>query len=63
MMRISQKVVNNLLINNTKTLNLKQYNGSSLTDIKEIISNFHNHISIKKIKEPFSNLISGDFSF
>ena len=35
---------------------------SSLTDINGI-TNFDNHTSIKKIKESFSNIVSGDFNF
>ena len=55
--------MNNFLINITKNLNLKPYKESSLTDINGITSNFDNHISIKKIKESFPNIVSGDFNF
>ena len=50
-------------INITKNVNLKPYKGSSLTNIEGITSNFENQISIKKIKESFSNIVSGDFNF
>ena len=50
-------------INITKNVNLKPYKDSSLTNIEGIASNFENQISIKKIKESFSNIVSGDFNF
>ena len=50
-------------INITKNVNLKPYKDSSLTNIEGITSNFENQISIKKIKESFSNIVSGDFNF
>ena len=55
--------MNNFFINITKILNLKPHKDSSLTDIKGITSNFDNYISIKKIKESFPNIVSGDFNF
>ena len=47
------KTMNNFFINITKNMNLKPHKDSPLTDINGIISNFDNHISIKKIKESF----------
>ena len=41
------KSMNNVFINITKNLNLKQYKGSPLTDINEIKSNCGSHINIK----------------
>ena len=57
------KTMNNFFINITKNLNLKPYKDSSVTNINGITSNFDNHISIKKIKESFPNIVSGDFNF
>ena len=57
------KTVNNFFINVTKNLSLKPYKGSSLTNIDGITSKFDHHISIKKIKESFQNIASGDFNF
>ena len=57
------KTMNNFFINITKNLNLKPYKDSSLTNINEITPNFDNHLSIKKIKESFLNIVSGDFNF
>ena len=57
------KTMNDFYINTTKNLNFKPYKDSSLTDINEITSNFDNNISIKKIKESFPNIISGNFNF
>ena len=53
----------NFFINITKNLNLKPYKDSSLTNINEITSNFDNHVSVKKIKESFPNIVSSDFNF
>ena len=39
----------NFFIKITKDLHLKPHKDSSLTDINEITTNFHNHISIKGI--------------
>ena len=60
---------------NSRRINLLE-NDSTLTDDKDIEkatnnfcinisknSNFDNHISIKKIKESFPNIVSGDFNF
>ena len=55
--------MNNFFINITKNLNLKPYKDSSLTDINKIASDFDNHISIKRIKESFQNIVSRDFNF
>ena len=55
--------MNNFFINITKNLNLKPYKDSSITNINGITSKFDNHISIKKIKESFPNIVSGDFNF
>ena len=55
--------MNSFFINITKNLRLKPYKDSSLTDIKGITSNFDNHISIKKTKESFPNIVSGNFNF
>ena len=55
--------MNNFFINITKNSNLKPHKDSSLTDINGISSNLDNHISIKKLKEPFPNIVSGDFNF
>ena len=44
-------------------MNLKPYKDSSLTNINEITSNFDNHVNVKKIKESFPNIVSGDFNF
>ena len=44
-------------------MNLKPYKDSSLTNINEITSNFDNHVSVKKIKESFPNIVSSDFNF
>ena len=57
------KTMNNFFINITKNLNLKPYKDSSLTNINEITSNFDNHVSVKKIKESFPNIVSSDFNF
>ena len=52
------KTMNNFLINITKDFNLKPYKNSSITNINGITSNFDNHVSIKKIKESFSNIVN-----
>ena len=52
------KTVNTFLINITKDFNLKPYKDSSITNINGITSNFDNHVSIKKIKESFSNIVN-----
>ena len=52
------KTMNNFLINITKDFNLKPYKDSSITNINGITSNFDNHVSIKKIKESFSNIVN-----
>ena len=57
------KTMNNFFTNITKNLNLKPYKDSSLTNINGTIPNFDNHLSIKKIKESFLNIVSGDFNF
>ena len=57
------KTMNNFFINITKNLNLKPYKDSSLTNINGITSNFDNHVSVKKIKESFPNIVSSDFNF
>ena len=57
------ETMNNFCMNITKNLNLKPCKDSSLTDINSITSNFDNHINIKKIKESFRNIASGDFNF
>ena len=43
------KTMNNFFIKITEDLNLKPHKDSSLTDINEITTNFHNHMSIKGI--------------
>ena len=55
--------MNNFFINITKNVNLKPYKDSSITNINGITSKFDNHISVKKIKESFPNIVSGDFNF
>ena len=55
--------MNNFSVNITSDLNLKPDKDSSLTNINGITSNFDNHMSIKKIKESFPNIVSGDFNF
>ena len=57
------KTMNNFFTNITKNLNLKPYKDSSLTNINGTTPNFDNHLSIKKIKESFLNIVSGDFNF
>ena len=57
------KTMNNFFINIIKNVNIKPYEDSSLTDINEITTNFDNHLSTKKIKESFPNIVSGDFNF
>ena len=57
------KTMNNYFINDTKNLNLKSCKDLSLTNTNGIASKFDNHISIKKIKESFPNIASGDFNF
>ena len=57
------KTINNFFINITKNLNLKPDKDSSLTNINEMTSKFDNHISVKKMKESFPNIASGDFNF
>ena len=57
------KTMNNFLINITKDFNLKPYKDSSITNINGITSNFDNHVSIKKMKESFPNIVSSDFDF
>ena len=51
------KTMNNFFINITKNLNLKPYKDSSITNINGITSKFDNHISTKKIKEFFPNIL------
>ena len=55
--------MNNFSVNIIKDLNLKPHKDSSLTNINGITSNSDNHMSIKKIKESFPNIVSGDFNF
>ena len=57
------KAMNNFSVNIIKDLNLKPHKDSSLTNINGITSNSDNHMSIKKIKESFPNIVSGDFNF
>ena len=57
------KTMNNFFINFTKNLNLEPCKESSLTNISGITSNFDNHVSIKKIKKSFPNIVSDDFNF
>ena len=52
--------MNIFFINITENWNLKPYQDSYLTDINEITSNFDN---LKKIKESFLNMVSGDLNF
>ena len=47
--------MNNFFINVTKKLDLRPSKNSNLTDINVIISNFNNHVSIRKIREFFPN--------
>ena len=51
------------MIDITKDLNSKPYKDSSLNNINGITWNFDNHISIKRIKESFPNIVSSDFNF
>ena len=44
-------------------MNLKPCKDLSLTNVNRIASKFDNHINIKKIKESFPNIVSGDFNF
>ena len=57
------KTMSNFFINITKNLNLKPYKDSSITNINGITPKFDNHISIKKIKESFQNIASGNLVF
>ena len=57
------KTMNNFFINITKILSLQPYKDPSLTNINGITSNFDNHVSIKKMKESFPNIVSSDFDF
>ena len=57
------KTMNNFFINFTKNLNLKPCKESSLTNINGMTSNFDNHVSIKKIKKSFPNIVPDDFNF
>ena len=56
------KTMNNFFIN-IKNLNLKPRKDSLLTNVNGITTNFDNHVSIKKIKQSFPNIVSGNFDF
>ena len=57
------KTMNRFFTNIIKNLNLKPHKDLSLTDINGITSNFDNHISIKKVKELFPNILPSNFNF
>ena len=55
--------MNNYFINITKALNFKSYEYNDTMNMNGIISTFHNHISIKKIKEYFPDASNNNFEF
>ena len=55
--------MNNFFINITKKLDLRPCKNSNLTDINVIISNFNNHVSIRKIREFFPNNWAQQFKY
>ena len=57
------ETMHTFFVNITEYLNLKLHKESFLTDINGITSNFDNHISVKKIRESFPNIVSSTFNF
>ena len=55
--------MNNYFINIIKHLNLKPHTACNTMDIEQITSAFNNHVSIKKIREVFSEISSSNFEF
>ena len=55
--------MNNYFINITKHLNLKPHTTSTTMGKEQITSAFNNHVSIKKIREVFSEISSNNFEF
>ena len=53
--------MNNYFINITKTINLKSSKNSNSNDILELISQFNDHASIRKIKESNPRIIPDEF--
>ena len=57
------KLMNNSFINIEKILNLKLSKNSNSNDIMDLISQFNDHVSIKKIKEKYLKIIPDAFTF
>ena len=55
--------MNNYFINITKNLDLKSSKKCTTKDLNSIVSEFDDHISIKKIKEFFPDISINDFEF
>ena len=55
--------VNNFFINITKNLDLKSSKKCTTKDLNDIVSEFDDHISIKKIKEFFLDINVNAFDF
>ena len=56
-------IMNDYFINNIKNLNLKSSKKCTAKDLNSIVSEFDDHISIKKIKEFFPDINVNDFEF
>ena len=54
-------IMNNFFINITKNLDLKSSKKCTTKDLNDIVSEFDDHISIKKIKEFFPDVNVNDF--
>ena len=55
--------VNNFFINITKNLDLKSSKKCTAKDLTSIVSEFDDHISIKKVEEFFPDINVNDFDF
>ena len=56
-------IMNDYFINITKNLDLKSSKKCTAKDLNSIVSEFHDHISIKKIKEFFPDINVNNFEF
>ena len=56
-------IMNSFFINITKNLDLKSFKKCTTKDLNSIVSEFDDHISIKKIKTFFPDINVNDFDF
>ena len=61
--KIVAELMNKYFINITKNLNLKASIINTTDDIRSLTKNYENHISIRKIKETYPEIVLGSFYF